>query len=267
MRFALNQMGFLEEGLLENARLLADAGYDGIEPNLTADGPLWDDEFVEELADELERLGLDVPAISTTLHWERRLSAADDETRTAGLEAGERMIEVVEKLGAGAVLIVPAVVDERTPYDEAYDRALDSVRALAASGADRGVTVCVENVWNDFLLSPLEFARFVEAASDAGPVGAYFDVGNVKRFGYPAQWIRILGEHVERVHVKDYRTDIDTMEGFTYPLEGDIDWTAVDEALAEISYDGWITAEVSPYRTAPERLPPRLRADLEHLFS
>ena len=165
------------------------------------------------------------------------------------------------------MLIVPAVVDEQTPYDEAYDRALDSVRALAASGADRGVTVCVENVWNDFLLSPLEFARFVEAASDAGPVGAYFDVGNVKRFGYPAQWIRILGEHVERVHVKDYRTDIDTMEGFTYPLEGDIDWTAVDEALAEIGYDGWITAEVSPYRTAPERLPPRLRADLEYLFS
>jgi len=96
MRFALNQMGFPEEGLLENARLLADAGYDGIEPNLTDDGPLWDDEFVEELADELERLGLDVPAISTTLHWERRLSAADDETRAAGIDAGERMLEVAE---------------------------------------------------------------------------------------------------------------------------------------------------------------------------
>ncbi len=267
MRFALNQMGFPEKGLLENARLLADSGYDGIEPNLTADGPLWDDEFVDELADEIERLGLAVPAISTTLHWERRLSAVDDETRVAGVEAGERMLEIAAALGAGAVLIVPGVVDEGTPYDEAYDRALDSVRELAAVGADLDVTVCVENVWNDFLLSPLEFAEFIEDASDAGPVGAYFDVGNVERFGYPAQWIRILGEQIERVHVKDYRTDIDTMEGFTYPLEGDVNWSGVGDALADIGYDGWITAEVPPYRTAPERMPARVRGDLEHLFS
>ena len=124
-----------------------------------ADGPLWDDAFVDELANEVERLGLAVPAISTTLHWERQLSAAADETRASGIEAGERMLEIAEELGAGAVLIVPAVVDENTPYDDAYDRALDSIRTLARAGADRGVTVCVENVWNDFLLSPLEFAR------------------------------------------------------------------------------------------------------------
>nr|WP_233341007.1 sugar phosphate isomerase/epimerase family protein [Haloprofundus sp. MHR1] len=267
MRFALNQMGFPEQRLEANVDLLAEAGYDGIEPNLTADGPLWDDGAVADLADRIVASGLDVPAVSTTLHWERQLSSADEETRAAGIEAGERMIALADAFDAGAVLVVPAVIDEETRYDDAYDRALESVRRLASVGAERDVTVCVENVWNDFLLSPLEFAGFVDEASSAGPVGAYFDVGNVRRFGRPEQWIRILGDRIERVHVKDYRTDVDTIDGFTYPLEGDVDWGAVADALADVGYDGWVTAEVPPYRTAPERMPPRVRGDLEHLFS
>lgn len=267
MRFALNQMGFPATELESNAELLAEAEYDGIEPNLTADGPLWDDDAVDAFADLTDELGLDVPAVSTTLHWDQPLSSPDEETRAAGIEAGERMIAVADTLDAGAVLVVPAVVDEGTPYDEAYDRALDSVRELAAVGADAGVTVCVENVWNDFLLSPLEFAEFVDEAAEAGPVGAYFDVGNVRRFGRPEQWIRILGDRIERIHVKDYRTDVDTIDAFTYPLEGDVDWDAVAGALGDIDYDGWVTAEVPPYRTAPERMPPRVRSDLAHLFS
>lgn len=267
MKFALNQMGFPRDELAENATLLADVGYDGIEPNLTADGPLWDDEAVDAFAQQTNDLDLSVPAVSTTLHWDRQLSSADKETRSAGITAAERMIEVADALGAGAVLIVPAVVDQETSYDEAYDRALSAVRTLAQTGDEYGVTICIENVWNDFLLSPLEFAEFIDRAGDAGPVGAYFDVGNVRRFGHPEQWIRLLGERIERVHVKDYRTDIDTIDGFTYPLEGDIDWTAVVDTLDEIGYDGWVTAEVPPYRTAPERLPPRLLGDLAHLFS
>lgn len=260
-------MGFPEDRHEANVILLAEAGYDGIELNLTENGPLWEDEAVERLTDRIEEVGLDVPAISTTLHWERQLSSPHEKTRVAGVKAGERMIELADAFNAGAVLIVPAVIDEATQYDEAYDRALESVQTLASIGADYNVTICIENVWNDFLLSPIEFAKFVDQASTAGPVGAYFDVGNIRRFGYPEQWIRILGDRIKRVHVKDYRTDIDTIDGFTYPLEGDINWKAVDDALAAIGYDGWVTAEVPPYRTAPERMPPRVRADIEYLFS
>ncbi|GAA0240084.1 sugar phosphate isomerase/epimerase family protein [Haladaptatus pallidirubidus] len=259
-------MGFPKSNLQTNAELLADAGYDGIEPNLTADGSLWDDKAVNEFADRIDGLGLDVPAISTTLHWEQQLSSADENTRRAGIEAGKRMIEVANTLDAGAVLIVPGVVNEESPYDEAYDRALESVRRLAVVGSQYNIYVCVENVWNDFLLSPLEFAEFIDRASESGPVGAYFDVGNVKRFGHPEQWIRILGERIKRIHVKDYRADVDTIDAFTYPLEGDVEWTAVNKALTNIGYDGWVTAEVPPYRTAPERMPPRVCSDLKHLF-
>lgn len=267
MRYALNQMGFPTDDLVTNAELLADAGYDGIEPNLTEDGPLWDDGEVDRFAGRVDDLGLDVPAVSTTLHWEQPLSSADEKTRAAGIEAGERMIEVADALNAGAVLIVPAVVDSDTPYDTAYDRALDSVRELAVHGDEYDVTVCIENVWNDFLLSPREFAVFVDEAGEAGPVGAYFDVGNVRRFGHPEHWIRILGERIERVHVKDYRTDVDTIDAFTYPLEGDVNWPAVVTALADVGYEGWVTAEVPPYRTAPKRMPARVQSDLKYLFS
>ncbi|MFC6823642.1 sugar phosphate isomerase/epimerase family protein [Halopelagius fulvigenes] len=267
MKFALNQMGFPADGLGRNAELIADAGYDGIEPNLTADGPLWDDDSVTDFGRRIDSLDLTVPAISTTLHWKDQLASDDQAARAAGIDVGKRMIELAADLEAGAILVVPGVVEDGTPYDAVYDRALDSVRALATVGAEHDVTICVENVWNDFLLSPLEFAEFVDRASTSGPVGAYFDVGNVRRYGRPEQWIRILGNRIERVHVKDYRTDVDTMEGFTYPLEGDVDWVAVAEALADIGYDGWITAEVPPYRTAPERMLPRVRSDLDYLFS
>lgn len=267
MKFALNQMGFPVDELHRNAELIAAAGYDGIEPNLTADGPLWDEDSVAAFADQLDELDLSVTGIATTLHWDRQLASSDEATRAAGLDVGERMIELADTLDAGAVLVVPGVVGESLPYDKVYDRALNSVRALATVGAEYDITICLENVWNDFLLSPIEFAEFVDRASASGPVGMYFDVGNVRRFGHPEQWIRILGDRIERVHVKDYRTDVDTMDAFTYPLEGDVDWDAVADALADIGYDGWITAEVPPYRTAPKRMLPRVRSDLAYLFA
>ena len=266
MRFALNQMGFPHDDLEQTVDFLAGAGYDGFEPNLRPDGPLWDDAAVDSLADHADAAGLDVPAVSTTMHWEAPLSSPDPEVRERGIEIGERMLAVAEALDAGAILLVPALVTEDTPYDVAYERALAGVQAIADAAADYDVTVAVENVWNDFLLSPLEFRDFVDEAGESGPVGAYFDVGNVRRFGHPDQWIEILGDRIERIHVKDYRTDIDTIDAFTYPLQGDLDWAAIERALSDVGYDDWITAEVSPYETHPEQMPPQLLDNLQTVF-
>ena len=195
--------------------------------------------------------------------WPRPLRPEEGER---GIEIGERMLAVADALDADAVLLVPALVTEDVPYDVAYERALAGVQAIADSAIDYDVTVAVENVWNDFLLSPLEFRDFVDEAGEAGPVGAYFDVGNVRRFGYPDQWIDILGDRIERVHIKDYQTDIDTIEAFTYPLQGDLDWAAIDDALYEVGYDGWITAEIPPYESHPEQMPPQVLSNLQAVF-
>jgi L-ribulose-5-phosphate 3-epimerase len=108
------------------------------------------------------------------------------------------------------------------------------------------VALCIENVWNKFLLSPLEMRDFIDGF-DSRMVGAYFDVGNVLLTGYPEQWIRILGERIKRVHVKDFKRSAETAEGFVDLLEGDVDFEVVNKALAEVGYDGYVTAEMLPF--------------------
>lgn len=255
MQFGLNEMGFPSDDRASAATLASDAGYDGIEPNLSEDGALDSSTELEEVAEIAETNGLAIPSVSTLHFWEYPLSSTDESIREQGLECGEQLIDAATELGAETALVVPGVVDEETPYDVAYENALASVQRLASYGGCRDVTIALENVWNDFLLSPLEFRSFVDGAAESGPVGVYFDVGNVRRFGYPSQWIRILGDRIDKIHVKDYDTDVDTIDGFTYPLQGDVDWTAVSDALEELGYDGWVTAEVPPYETGGDRMP------------
>jgi len=108
------------------------------------------------------------------------------------------------------------------------------------------VALCIENVWNKFLLSPLEMRDFIDSFNSE-MVGAYFDVGNVLLTGYPEHWIRILESRIKRVHVKDFRRSVGTVDGFVDLLEGDVDFQAVKEALSDIGYDGYVTAEMLPF--------------------
>lgn len=263
MKFALNQSGFPTESIQDSFKILSDAGYDGAEPNLQAEGPLHTTDGRSRMASLADDTGLDLPSVSTGVHWDFPLTSADTDCRRRGINMGKEMIDAAEFFGADSVLIVPGVLQPEPAYDEAYDIALDSIRELAAYGDEAGVTVAIENVGNDFLLSPLEFRDFIDRVSDAGPVGAYVDVGNALYYGqYPNQWLRILGDRVTRVHVKGFDEN-----GTTYPLQGNVDWRAVSTALDDIDYDGWVTAEVYPYETHPKLTPfhvlESLRAVLE----
>ena len=119
------------------------------------------------------------------------------------------------------------------------------------------MALCVENVWNKFLLSPLEMKAFIDEFRSSG-VGSYFDVGNALQTGYPEHWIGTLGSRIRRVHFKDYRRNVGTIDGFCDLLSGDINWPAVMQALRAIRYDGWIAAEMIPpvpfYKYSPETL-------------
>jgi len=267
MDLACNAYCFPHDGFEENAAAAATAGFDGIEPSLDPDAleagdDGGDGEAVAAVRETAAEHDLAVPSVLSPGFWQYPLSSTDEKTRSEGVRLGRRLIQAADALGADTVLVVPGVVDEDTRYDHAYENALAGVRELAPAAADHGVTLAVENVWNDMLYSPLEFRQFVDAAADAGPVGAYFDCGNVARFGYPEQWIRILGDRIAAVHVKGYDADVDTSDGFTYPLAGTIDWEAIRTALTDVGYDGWVAPEVPPYDSLPERTLPRLREDL-----
>jgi L-ribulose-5-phosphate 3-epimerase len=147
--------------------------------------------------------------------------------------------------GADAVLLVPAVVDAKTSYRDAWTRSQQVIRErLLPMARELKVVIAVEEVWNKFLLSPLEFARYVD--DFASPyVRAYFDVGNVVFYGFPQDWIRTLGSRIVKVHIKDFRLDRQNGRFIWQNLgEGDIDWPEVRHALSEVGYTGYVTTEL-----------------------
>ena len=182
--------------------------------------------------------------------------------RAAGIIRAQ--IEAAAALGIDTILVVPGAVGvdfipgcEIVPYETAYARATGFVRAALPLAKKKKVTLTIENVWNKFLLSPLEMRAFIDQF-DSDRVAAYFDAGNALAFGYPEQWIEILGRRIARVHFKDYRRAVGSADGFCDLLSGDVDWPAVMRALRGAKYTGWIAAEMIPpvpfYKHAPEVL-------------
>jgi L-ribulose-5-phosphate 3-epimerase len=141
--------------------------------------------------------------------------------------------------GAGTVLLVPAVVNPETRYEDAYQRSIQQIRKLIPLAKELKVVIAVEDVWNKFLLSPVEFARYVDTF-DSPWVQAYFDVGNIVFYGYPQDWIRTLGKRIVRIHLKDFKSE--TKE-FVPLRDGSINWPEVHKALLEVGYDGFLTIE------------------------
>lgn len=202
------------------------------------------------LAARARELGLAIATLAQGLGWSYPLTSPDPAVRARARDIHRRVLELAAALGARVALVVPGVVTPEVPYDEAYARALEEVARLAEVAAGLQVRIGIENVWNRFLLSPLEMAQFVDAVGSPW-VGAYLDVGNVLAVGYPEHWLRILGQRVVAVHVKDYNPAVGTVHGFTHLLAGAVNWPAVRRELERIGYDGPVTAELAPYPHFP----------------
>jgi len=232
-----------------------DAGYEAVELNVNPEGGVG--LTMETTAAEAEaigklagRYGLALRSLSTGLLWRYPLSSSDPAVRGQGRRIVMKQLELAEWLGIDTVLVVPGVVNEETPYDACYERSRCELEVLAQEAEKRKVRLGIENVWNKFLLSPLEMRTFVDSFRSPY-VGVYFDVGNILLYGFPQQWIRILKERIFKVHVKDFRTGVGTGQGFVPLLAGDVNWPAVREALEEIGYADTVTAEIGRYAHSP----------------
>jgi len=240
--------------LAECFRLAKTAGFDSIEINIAEDGELTttsDEAAVRSIVASAREAGIELSSLSTGLGWRYPLASMDAATREKGAAIISKSLEVANWMGVDTILVVPGVVNADAPYDEVYKYALEGLKALAPEAERRGVYIGVENVWNKFLLSPLEFARFVDETGSPN-VGAYFDAGNILQYGYPDQWIRILGSRIKKVHVKDFKSNINNGTGFCNPLQGDVPWAKVRAALEAIGYDEYVTGEVEGYKVYPE---------------
>ena len=234
--------------------LVKRTGFDSIEINIAEDGeltPYTPEADVKALTEAATSADIEISSVSTGLGWKYPITSADPEIRAKGLANISAQLKAASWLGVDTILVVPGVVNADIAYDDAYSRALEVIRQAAPEAEALGVSIGIENVWNKFLLSPLEFARFIDEVGSTH-VGAYFDVGNVLVYGFPEQWIKILGSRIRKIHVKDFRTGIGNITGFCNPLQGDVSWYKVKAALEAIGYDGYITGEVDGYRTEAE---------------
>lgn len=235
-------------------RLAKEHGFEGVEVSIGADGApsnqVWLDSTEEDckrLVEQAEQASVKIAGLASGLGWSQPLT--NKETQSQGKEAVKKSLQVAKWLGTDAILVVPGGVGAEfidgfrgVPYDQAYENALSALQELKGTAEELGVAIGVENVWNKFLLSPLEFRSFLNEIGSP-QVGAYFDVGNVIYSGYPEQWIRILGPHIKRIHFKDFKREVGNLSGFCDLLDGDVNFSAVMESLKEIGYDGPVTSE------------------------
>lgn len=255
MQSALNMWCFPDAWTFQEAcQYASENGVHALEVNLSETGSFQlkaSTDTWREARHLAEDYGVAIPSVSTSLLWTYPLTDARESVREQARDVVLRMIELAGTLGADTVLVVPGLVTQDVSYEHAYDRAQEACAQLAATASGTGVTIAIENVWNRFLLSPLEFKRFIDEI-DHPQVQVYLDVGNVLPNGFPEQWIRALAHRIRRVHVKDFRKEIGNISGFTTLFRGDVNWTQVLCALKEIGYDEYLTAEIPPNETYPK---------------
>lgn len=243
--------------IAECMAMAKDAGFDGIELSLDEEGELSlnsTEKDVLRIKEMAENEGIEIASLASGLYWSYPATSSDPAIRQKSKDIVRKQLEFAALLGTDGILVVPGVVAGLSPdsevvqYDVAYERALEAFTELKEDAEAHKVSICLENVWNKFLLSPMEMRDFVDKI-DSPYVGVYFDVGNVIYTGYPEHWIRILGKRIKKVHFKDFRRSVGTLDGFVDLLAGDVNFPEVVKALEEVGYDDYVTAEMIPNYT------------------
>ena len=230
--------------VLDRFRLAREAGFEEIECPTTPELA----EAEEMLAASIQSK-LRIHSVMNQEHWRSPLSSADPAVVEKSLEGMRTSLRNAALWRADSVLLVPAVVNPETTYRDAWERSQRQIRKLIPLAQELKIFIGIENVWNKFLLSPLEFGRYVDDFQTPW-VRAYLDVGNIVITGYPQDWIRTLGKRIAKVHIKDFSFKTDPnlrkrVADFTALLDGEIDWPAVRKAFADIAYNGTATVELS----------------------
>ncbi|MSR61356.1 MAG: sugar phosphate isomerase/epimerase [Planctomycetes bacterium] len=235
------------ETLRDKFLLARDCGFAGVE----MDGPSGNK--LEDVLAARDASGLAIPSVVDSEHWSHSLGDPDPAERAKGRAGLEAALRDAHAYGASSVLLVPAVVDKNRSYDVAWTHSIAEIRATAPLARELGVKIAIENVWNNFILTPTEANRYLDEITSDGiasdVVGWHLDLGNLLIYGWPEQWVRILGPRIQKLHIKEFSRkkmdDLGRWKGFDVELgEGDNDWPAIMRALDEVGYDGWGIAEV-----------------------
>ncbi len=244
------------KNIREAMRQARDAGFEGMELCIADTGNLRVDatrKACDAIRKSADKIGIDIASCASGVWWGYNFASPKAKDRARAVSAAKKMLKMTGWLGTDTLLTIPGSVDvffdpsaPVVPYDVVMKRAKEGVKRALATAEKAGVTMAIEPVWNKFLLSPMEMKSFVDSFRSRF-VGVYMDVGNVVPYGYPEQWISILGRRIKRVHFKDFKRAVGTADGFCDLLEGDVDWPEVIATLKKIGYSSYVTAEMIPY--------------------
>ncbi len=226
------------------------AGFDAIELRLDVDLP--DAGNVRSLAQDN---GIEIASLWVSQALGKHpLNSPDPAVRAKGVDDIRRACDIAAAIHCGALLLVPGRVTPQIGYEETWKRIAEELSKCLPTAESNRVLLTVENVWNKFLLSPLEMRTFVDQFHNPW-LAAHFDMGNVMQFGYPEDWIRTLGSRIRRVHVKDYKLSTRAEQGRFVPLfEGDVNFAAVIRALRDVNYSGYLSPEIEYDPGQPEQI-------------
>ena len=218
-------------------KMARDTGFEVVQAPTTPD-----EHSAGEIKNAAAAAGIRIDSVMNMDHWKYPLSSADPAVVEKSLAGMRTSLHNAKLWGSDTVLLVPAVVNPNTSYRDAWTRSQKEIRKLIPLAEELKIIIAIEEVWNKFLLSPLEMARYI-AEFNSPWIKAWFDVGNVLLYGYPQDWIRTLGKDIADVHLKDFKRKED---GYAWVNlgDGDADWPAVRQAFADIGYSGSAIAEL-----------------------
>jgi L-ribulose-5-phosphate 3-epimerase len=218
-------------------KLARDVGFEVVQAPTTPDR-----HEAEEIKKAADAANLRIDSVMNMDHWKYPLSSSDSAVVAKSVEGMKTSLHNAKLWGSDAVLLVPAVVNAETSYSEAWTRSQKEIRKLLPMAAELKVVIAIEEVWNKFLLSPLEMKKYI-GEFESPWIKAWFDVGNVVLYGYPQDWIRTLAKSIYKVHLKDFKRK---EGGYAWVNlgDGDVDWAAVRRAFSEIGYSGSVIAEL-----------------------
>ena len=256
MKKGISIWSFPPLSLKEAFALAKDAGFEGVEVALDeAAGEITlssTEAQLQQVKQQADDAGIQLYSVASGLYWSYWLCSEDAAEQNKAKDIVKKQLDTAAALGCESILVIPGTVNAEfaqpgrvMDYDVVYNRSMEALQELKSYAEERKVEIGLENVWNKFLLSPLEMRDFIDKL-DSAYVGSYLDIGNVLSNGYPEQWVKILGDRIKKVHFKDYRMDAGGLHGFVDLLAGDVNYPAVVEALKGVGYDGWVTAEMIP---------------------
>jgi L-ribulose-5-phosphate 3-epimerase len=219
-------------------KMARDVGFDVVQAPTTPD-----EHTAEEIKHAAAAASIRIDSVMNMDHWKYPLSSDDPEVVEKSLAGMRTSLHNAKLWGSDTVLLVPAVVNPQTSYGDAWTRSQNHIRKLIPLASELQIIIALEEVWNKFLLSPLEMAKYI-AEFQSPWIKAWFDVGNVVLYGYPQDWIRTLGKDIVNVHLKDFKRKEDAYAWVNLG-DGDVDWPAVRQAFAEIGYSGSAIAELA----------------------